>query len=131
MTSPAQQARAMGLKVGDTIEGVPVDWDSPCTVRLTLKYLGKYVAVWDERILEAGHKKWPEPDETADWELRHMEWKKISGAENNRAATANAALVEILREVDSGEFALEWLDTDLLARLKSALLPAIDATVKL
>ena len=47
--NPAQQARALGLVVGDTIEGV----HNGCTARLTLLWLGESVAVW--RVTEQYH----------------------------------------------------------------------------
>lgn len=72
--TPAQQARALGLQVGDTIEGV----HNGCTARLTLLWLGESVAVW--RVTEQFHPAhgWTRPVEKANWTLDCRSWVKIS-----------------------------------------------------
>ena len=71
--NPAQQARALGLVVGDTIEGTLGQF----TARLTLLWLGERVAVWmvTERFTQNGG--WTTPWEKSTWNLDGREWVKI------------------------------------------------------
>jgi hypothetical protein len=75
---PAEQARHMGISVGDTIEGreeYPHGWNE---ARLTLLFLGEHVAVWAERYRTMGHPEWSEPDETAEWTLDARRWRRVA-----------------------------------------------------
>lgn len=77
LVSVADQCRAMGLQVGDTIEGTEGDeqwWD---TTRLTLLWLGKTVAVWSVTSRINSRPEWSEPREEANWTLRHRDWRKV------------------------------------------------------
>lgn len=71
----ARKARAMGLRVGDTIEGVQHNH----TARLTLLWLGENVAVWREMEL-VNDGRWFDHGETADWELTCRTWTKVESA---------------------------------------------------
>ena len=78
----ADQCRALGLQVGDTIEGReswPGGWHE---ARVTLLWLGDQLAVW--RVTERGSddQEWSEPHEGAGWDLSCREWRKVpaSGA---------------------------------------------------
>jgi hypothetical protein len=77
--SPADQCRALGLAVGDTIEGreeAPGGyWHE---ARLTLLWLGEEAAVW--RVTERSSERpaWSEPEECADWTLECRQWRKVS-----------------------------------------------------
>lgn len=73
----ADQCRALGLDVGDTIEGV----DYGSAVRLTLLFVGDECAVW--RVTERfknkrGWKSWTKPEESADWTLEFRDWKRVN-----------------------------------------------------
>lgn len=80
---PADQARELGLQVGDTIEGREECGTYWHEARLTLLWLGKAVAVW--RVTERGTGscrtsapgEWSEPEESADWTLDCRAWKKL------------------------------------------------------
>lgn len=77
--STADQCRALGIAVGDTIEGRetagPGYWHE---ARLTLVWLGDDVAVW--RVSERSSERlaWSEPEEHADWTLECRQWRKVS-----------------------------------------------------
>lgn len=69
----ADQCRAMGLSIGDTIEST--NWDSPA--RLTLIWLGETVAVFRVRERIGFYGEWSEPRESANWTLLHRYWRKL------------------------------------------------------
>ena len=76
----ADQVRALGLKVGDTIEGT---WQGEYsrawwnTVRLTLLWVGKDVAVWSETNTSSINPKWSKPKECTSWDLSYRDWRKV------------------------------------------------------
>lgn len=70
--TPADQARSLGLVVGDTIEGSEDDH----TARLTLLWIGESVAVWREES-RLGRGKWRDIGEEADWTLDCREWERV------------------------------------------------------
>lgn len=70
----ADQARAMGLQVGDTIEGTESDGE---IARLTLLWIGNDVAVFRVTELRTRGEGWSEPEESADWDLSCREWRKV------------------------------------------------------
>lgn len=76
--SAAEQARALGLAVGDTIEGreeAPRGyWHE---ARLTLLWLGDEVAVWRATERSSERPNWSEPEECADWTLECRQWRKV------------------------------------------------------
>lgn len=91
--SPAEQARAMGLKVGDTIEGTDVCMDGWwITSRLTLLWLGEELAVWRETYRSADNPEWSDPEESASCDLDYKEWKKISGAPESQVECVARAI---------------------------------------
>lgn len=75
----ATQCRALGLQVGDTIEGRESAgnhyWHE---ARLTLLWLGQSVAVWS--VTERSSPRcieWSAPEENADWTLECRRWFKL------------------------------------------------------
>lgn len=75
----AEQCRAMGIAIGDTIhgreEGHGGYWHE---ARLTLLWLGDQVAVWRETERSIGRPAWSEPEESADWSLDCRQWVLVS-----------------------------------------------------
>lgn len=74
----ADQCRAMGLSIGDTIEGTEgcgTDWES--TARLTLIWLGETEVVFRVRERIGRHGEWSEPRESANWTLSCRYWRKL------------------------------------------------------
>lgn len=74
----ADQCRALGLAVGDTIEGREDGsggyWHE---ARLTLLWLGDEVAVWRSTTRSSSRPKWSEPQEEANWTLECRQWRKV------------------------------------------------------
>jgi hypothetical protein len=75
--SVADHCRAMGLQVGDTIEGTEGAGARRRTTRLKLLWLGKTEAVWSETTRTRSEPDWTEPRECADWVLGCRDWFKI------------------------------------------------------
>ena len=77
--STAEQCRAMGLKVGDTIEGREeaghTYWHE---ARLTLLWLGEQVAVFSETSRSNVRPQWSDPEECANWTLDCREWRRTA-----------------------------------------------------
>jgi len=77
--STAEQCRALGLTVGDTIEGreeAPRGyWHE---ARLTLLWLGQEVAVWSQTERSSERPAWSDPEECADWTLECRQWRKVA-----------------------------------------------------
>ena len=82
--TPAQQARALGLVVGDTIEGKQGE-DGYCVARLTLLWLGDRTTVWRTTERYGPNRPWTEPKECTNWTLEHREWVKISSKPTKQA----------------------------------------------
>ncbi len=78
--SVASQCRAMGLRIGDTIEGTERGNGWWSTARLTLLWLGETEAAW--RVTERGSSQpqWSEPREDTNWVLYYRDWRKVNGA---------------------------------------------------
>lgn len=73
----ADQCRALGLQIGDTIEGresYPGGWHQ---ARLTLLWMGDDVAVWRVMERNSDNPTWTEPREDADWDLSCRVWRKV------------------------------------------------------
>ena len=71
----ADQARELGLKVGDTIQGrkgVAANWHE---LRITLLWLGKVNTVW---IVSgrSDRRPWSSPYESTNWDLDSREWER-------------------------------------------------------
>ena len=75
--SVADQCRALGLKVGDTIEGTEGGTGWWNTTRLTLLWMGDTEAVW--RVIDRSNRspEWSEPREAANWTLSCRDWRKV------------------------------------------------------
>ena len=77
-SSAAEQARALGLVVGDTIEGREEGprgyWHE---AKLTLLWLGDEVAVWSVTERSRARPNWSEPEESANWTLECRQWRKV------------------------------------------------------
>lgn len=73
----AEQCRALGLNVGDTIEGTEhaAGWWS--TARLTLIWCGEAVAVWSVRTMNNAQPEWSQPREMTNWNLAYRDWRKV------------------------------------------------------
>jgi hypothetical protein len=78
--SVADQCRALGLKVGDTIEGTEGGAGWWNTTRLTLLWLGETLAAWSVTDRSSSRPNWSEPCEAANWSLSCRDWRKV-GAE--------------------------------------------------
>ena len=77
MSSVAEQCRAMGLAVGDTIEGRESYGNNWNEARLTVLFIGQEVAVFHERERNDRKPNWIDQGETADWTLDCRKWKKV------------------------------------------------------
>ncbi|MBP8789609.1 MAG: hypothetical protein KBH41_19520 [Azonexus sp.] len=75
--SVADQCRALGLKVGDTIEGTEGGNGWWNTTRLTLLYLGETEAAWRVTDLSSSRAEWSKPREAANWTLSCRDWRKV------------------------------------------------------
>ena len=77
----ADQCRALGLEIGDTIigrEGGPGGWWHEA--ELTLLWLGKEEAVFSERSRSDSRPIWSEPREASNWTLECRDWRKVPNA---------------------------------------------------
>jgi hypothetical protein len=76
----ADQARELGLKVGDTIQGRQDVGEGWSEARITLLWLGTTEAVWivsgrtSRSRFERG---WSFPYESAGWDLHCRDWKRV------------------------------------------------------
>ena len=75
--STADQCRAMGLSVGDTILGREEYAHGWNEARLTLLWLGDEVAVFMATDRSSARVEWSDPEESADWTLEFRDWKKV------------------------------------------------------
>lgn len=75
--SVADQCRALGLEVGDTIEGTESISGWWNTTRLTLLWLGKTDAVWSVTDRSSSRPEWSKPREAANWTLACRDWYKV------------------------------------------------------
>lgn len=80
----ADECRAMGIRVGDTIIGREIysrgSWHE---ARLTLLWLGQQAAMWSAQERADSDPEWSEPCEDSAWVLTDRKWRK-----DNPAATA-------------------------------------------
>jgi hypothetical protein len=77
---PAQQVRAMGLKVGDVIRGKTHECSNTET-ELTVLWIGMWAAMFKVRRRN-GKGGWSEPRESSSWDLTCREWKLIVADES-------------------------------------------------
>jgi hypothetical protein len=73
----ADQCRALGLNVGDTIEGTERGSNWWSTVRLTLLWLGQTEAAWSMRDRSSSRPEWSEPRESTCWTLAFRDWRRV------------------------------------------------------
>jgi hypothetical protein len=73
----ADQCRALGLEVGDTIEGTERCGGWWNTTRLTLLWLGETEAAWRVTDRSSSRPNWSEPREAANWTLRCRDWRRV------------------------------------------------------
>ena len=77
--SHADEVRARGLQVGDTIEGRELwsqtEWQD---TRLTLLWVGNTEAVWLESSRTSERPEWTQPEESTGWSLEFRKWKKVT-----------------------------------------------------
>jgi hypothetical protein len=78
--STADKCRAMGLKIGDTIEGREGGDEWWSIARLTLLWLGEDVVVWREQHISSVNNIWTLPKEDANWLLDYRDWRKVTEA---------------------------------------------------
>ena len=87
MGEVADQCRALGIEIGDTIvgreEGPRGCWNE---AELTLLWIGREVAVFRERERNETTQEWSEPRESGDWTLECRNWRKVPNAPANAPA---------------------------------------------
>lgn len=72
----ADQCRELGLKVGDTIEGMETYEGGWCIEHLTLLWVGETTAVFRQSSLNSSNPlMWTQPRESASWDLSHRDWR--------------------------------------------------------
>lgn len=89
--STADECRALGLRIGDTIfgreEGGRGYWHE---ARLTLLWLGEEEAMWRVQTRSSQRAEWSEPEEAGDWMLGCRDWRKVdSVAESSTDGVAD------------------------------------------
>ena len=79
-SSTADQARELGLAVGDTIQGREEFGDGWHEARITLCWLGTTHTAWivsGRRSTSRIGGAWSPPHEATDWDLGCREWERI------------------------------------------------------
>jgi hypothetical protein len=76
--SAAEQIKALGLVVGDTIFGREEHGRYWHEARLTLLWVGEELAVWREQSRCQDEPEWQDMGEVSDWSLDCRQWKKVS-----------------------------------------------------
>jgi hypothetical protein len=79
-TAPAQQARNLGLRVGEVIIGrkeIGTNWHE---VKLELIFLGRQVCVWKVSRRTQAARRWRSEGESAHWDLSCRTWRKLKSA---------------------------------------------------
>jgi hypothetical protein len=79
----ADQARELGLTVGDTIQGRQDVGEGWSEARITLLWLGTTQAVWivsgrTSRNRSRFERGWSSPHESANWDLHCRDWKRVA-----------------------------------------------------
>jgi hypothetical protein len=78
--SSADQARELGLKLGDTIQGRQEVGDGWVESRITLLWLGMTQTVWivsGRTHLSRFEGGWSCPHESVSWDLHTRDWERI------------------------------------------------------
>ena len=132
--SAADQARELGLTVGNTIQGREGGGDGWHEARITLLWLGTTHTVWivsgrSSRPREGG--AWSSPHEATDWDLGCREWERIETPPEHAAllpapaSTANRAAVAAVRAADAA-IADEAIEAKFRAWWKARVHPVCD-----
>ena len=110
-SSTAEQARELGLAVGDTIQGREEVGEYWHEVRITLLWIGTSYTVWivsgrGSRSREGG--AWSLPHEATNWDLCCRDWQRIETPPEHAAllpapdpAAARAATLAEVRAADA------------------------------
>jgi len=93
---PAQQARAMGLKVGDVILGKTHEKSSTET-ELTVLWLGLWAAMFRVRRRN-GDGVWSAPTESSSWDLTCRDWY-LTGENADESADKSVAEMVVPKPV--------------------------------
>lgn len=80
-TTCADQAREMGLTVGDIIWGREQYREHWNVARLTLLWIGKTVCVWDVESNNSTRNSWEHKGESGNWTLDCRKWILIGRKE--------------------------------------------------
>lgn len=78
--SVADHCRAMGLAVGDTIEGTESGRGWWNTTRLTLLWMGETEAMWRVTYRSNRYPNWTSPREAANWTLTARDWVRVDAS---------------------------------------------------
>lgn len=81
----ADECRALGLHVGDTIESTEGGKEWWNTTRLTLLWLGEEEAVWRKTSRSSDKPEWSEPREAVNWTLSCRDWQKVTPNDQGNA----------------------------------------------
>ena len=76
--STADQCRAMGLAVGDTIIGMETYNGGWNEASLTVLWIGRKEVAFDEQTRSSLDQKWGAVEESCCWNLAYRDWRKIS-----------------------------------------------------
>jgi hypothetical protein len=74
----ANQCRAMGLRVGDIIDGTAREGARWHRARLTLLWLGRTEAAWEMTECSDRKPAWSSPRESVDWDLSQRDWSRVA-----------------------------------------------------
>lgn len=107
--TPADQARQLGLTVGDTILGRE-EWPNDCwhEVRLTLLWIGRQRTVWLEQRRWFRDTSWTPIEEVNNWTLECRDWQPVETPAEVRALLpgADAAISD---EALAAEYRSWWM----------------------
>ncbi|MBU6250955.1 MAG: hypothetical protein KGO47_07315 [Cyanobacteria bacterium REEB417] len=107
---PAEQARELGLAVGDTIQGRGYVGDYWHEARITLLWIGTVPTVWivSGRSSRPRESAWSAPHEGTDWDLSCRDWQRIETPPEHAAllpapaiTTSRPATVAEVRAADA------------------------------
>ncbi len=87
----ADQARELGLKVGDTIQGRQNVGEGWSEARITLLWLGATQAVWivsGRTNCSRFERGWSHPHESIGWDLHCRDWERVTTPPEHAACLA-------------------------------------------
>jgi hypothetical protein len=73
----ADQARAMGLAVGDKLRGIAYDYDGHHEALIEVLWIGAQVVVFRVQCRYGEQAAWEEPYECGSWSLSFRPWARI------------------------------------------------------